>query len=491
MKKFVFSICLSLFIFIGFQTVSAQSGTCGTNVQYTIIGNTISFMKGNGSGNPVWSSGCTDVFKNDSSITKVEVNDKIWLPENSGFMFYDCIYVQEMNLSKMDCSNVTYMNSMFLDCSSLADLDVSGWNTSNVIYMNRMFYNCSSLTSLDVSAWDTSNVTRMDFMFANCSSLIHLDVSNWNTSNVTEMEEMFTDCSSLIRLDVSNWNTSNVTMMEAMFAGCSSLIRLDLSGWDTSTVWNMRSMFEDCSSLTNLDVSSWDTSKVTNMSTLFEDCSSLTNLDVSNWDTSNVTMMDFMFRNCSSLCSLDMSNWDTSNVIGLTYIFSYCSSLSTITLGENTLKKNIFTSLPIYSENWTYIRHARNASTQLPLGTSKSGQDLFEAYNAGTMAGTWTSFDLTPPSSFDIKLPGALVTIASEAFAGGTFGTVLIPDGVKTIRQKAFANCANLNWIDIPASVTNIADNAFEGSKGLVIYCPAGSEAAKFAARNDIYYIVK
>ena len=253
----------------------------------------------------------------------------------------------------------------------------------------------------------------------------------------------------------------------------------------------MENMFCDCSSLSSLDVSGWDTSNVTGMSDMFSGCSSLTSLNVSDWDTSNVTNMSYMFYYCRSLTNLDVSGWNTSNVTNMTAMFYSCDSLSTITLGKNTLKQSIFTYLPNYSENWTYIRHAGNAGTQLPLGTVKSGQDLFAAYNAGTMAGTWTSFDLTPTSNFDIKLPGALVTIASEAFAGGTFGTVLIPDGVKTIGQKAFANCANLNWIDIPASVTNIADNAFEGSKGLVIYCPAGSEAAKFAARNDIYYIVK
>ena len=183
------------------------------------------------------------------------------------------------------------------------------------------------------------------------------------------------------------------------------------------------------------------------------------------------------------------SAWDTSNVTNMDGMFAGCDSLSIITLGNNTLKQNIFTSLPNYSENWTYIRQAGNAGTQLPLGTVKTGNALFAAYDAGPMAGTWTSFDLTPPSSFDIKLPGALVVIASEAFAGGTFSTVMIPEGVVMIGQRAFAD-SNLKQINIPASVTSIANDAFEGTSGLVIYCPAGSEAAKFAARNDIYYIV-
>ena len=92
--------------------------------------------------------------------------------------------------------------------------------------------------------------------------------------------------------------------------------------------------------------------------------------------------------------------------------------------------------------------------------------------------------------TIDIKLPASLVTIESEAFAGGKFSTVTIPEGVITIGERAFAD-SNLKQIDIPASVTSIAEDAFEGTKGLVIYCPAGSEAENFADRNDIYYIVQ
>uniref|UniRef100_UPI00376FE7A9 BspA family leucine-rich repeat surface protein n=1 Tax=Enterococcus faecium TaxID=1352 RepID=UPI00376FE7A9 len=42
-----------------------------------------------------------------------------------------------------------------------------------------------SLTTMDLSNLDTSNVTNMESIFNSCSGLTSLDVSNWDTSNVT------------------------------------------------------------------------------------------------------------------------------------------------------------------------------------------------------------------------------------------------------------------------------------------------------------------
>ena len=312
-KKMLFVvILLMLFPFIPYHLMGAeaQQGTCGTNVKYTITGNTINFSK------------------EDPAVTVVNINDSIKAPANDSHLFHNYSYIQEMYLSKLDVSDMTSMWSTFKGCSSLVSLDVSGWNTSNVTNMMYMFEDCSLLKSLDVSGWNTSNVTNMMFMFHECSALTSLDVSGWNTSNVTNMLGMFYDCSSLTSLDVSRWDTSNVTDMSFVFSGCSSLTSLDVSRWDTSNVTDMSSVFSSCSSLTSLDVSGWKTSNVTDMSSMFWECP-LTSLDVSRWDTSNVTDMGAMFTN-SSLTSLDVSGWDTSNVTDMSWMFYECSSLTSL-----------------------------------------------------------------------------------------------------------------------------------------------------------------
>ena len=60
---------------------------------------------------------------------------------------------------------VTNCSKMFYNCSFIESIDLSNFNSSNVIEMIGMFYLCSSLKSLDLSNFDTSNVYDMTGMF--------------------------------------------------------------------------------------------------------------------------------------------------------------------------------------------------------------------------------------------------------------------------------------------------------------------------------------
>ncbi len=180
------------------------------------------------------------------------------------------------------------------------------------------------LTTVDLSNLDTSNYTNMNSMFQDCMSLTSLDVSNFNTNKVTTMSSMFKDCISLTSLDVSGFDTSKVDMMTSMFQDCKSLTSLDLSKFNTSNVTMMTGMFNSCSSLTSLDLSNFDTSKVISMNNMFQGCSSLTSLDLSNFDTSNVEFMMSMFNGCFKLSNLKLgTNWASNSSIS-SFDLSYC-----------------------------------------------------------------------------------------------------------------------------------------------------------------------
>ena len=205
------------------------------------------------------------------------------------------------------------MIGYFVGFYEMTSIDLSALDTSEVTYMNSMFDSCGSLTSLDVSKFDTSQVTNMSAMFANCRSLTNLDLRSFDTSKVTDMSYMFENCSSLTSLDVRNFDTSNVTDMSAMFANCSSLTSLDVSNFDTSQATDMRYMFSECSSLTSLDVSKFDTSNVTNMYGMFKSCSRLTSLDLRSFDISKVTSMYAMFCNCPAWDTVDQTKFPNAN----------------------------------------------------------------------------------------------------------------------------------------------------------------------------------
>ena len=181
-------------------------------------------------------------------------------------------------------------------------------SVGGITSMSYWFESCRNLANVDISKIDTSNIRNMSDMFSNCPKLTNLNLSNLNTSNVTNMSGMFDSCSNLTSLKLSSFNTSNVTNMNRMFAACSNLTSLDLSKFNTSNVTDMSGMFNYCLKLTSLDLSKFNTSKVTNMSYMFYCCLKLTILDVSSLDTSKVTDMSSMFRKCSNLKAINLRN---------------------------------------------------------------------------------------------------------------------------------------------------------------------------------------
>ena len=65
---------------------------------------------------------------------------------------------------------------------------------------------------------------------------------------------------------------------------------------------------------------------------------------------------------------------------------------------------------------------------------------------------------------------------------------VVIPDGVISIRQYAFAYCKSLESITIPDSVTSIENSVFYRCEILMIHCYKNSYAEEYAKKNNIPY---
>ena len=83
-------------------------------------------------------------------------------------------------------------------------------------------------------------------------------------------------------------------------------------------------------------------------------------------------------------------------------------------------------------------------------------------------------------------LPESLTEIAEEAFAGSRVACVECPQGLKTIGKRAFADCDILVRISLGSGVQSIAEDAFEGCENVVILAPEGSYAARWAKEKGI-----
>lgn len=76
-------------------------------------------------------------------------------------------------------------------------------------------------------------------------------------------------------------------------------------------------------------------------------------------------------------------------------------------------------------------------------------------------------------------LPANIKTIGADSFANTKFKQLFIPKGAKSIESGAFSACGSLRYIQIPDSVSFIADDAFTGCSNLTVFCNSGSYAAK------------
>ncbi len=241
--------------------------------------------------------------------------DKIYMNQNSAFLFYNFSSLTSLDLSYFDTSKVKSIYWIFKNLKSIQTLDVSHFDTSNVTNMEDVFSGCKLLKSIDVSNFNTSKVTNMRGVFYNLYKVTSIDVSHFDTSNVINMIGTFAGISNITSLDLSSFNTSNVTNMYNMFSYCSRLEELDLSNFDTSNVTTMAQMFEGLQSLKKINLSNFDTSKVTNTVQMFAFDKELTEIDLSSFDTSNVTLMGGMFEYTRKVKVIYVSDgWNTSKL---------------------------------------------------------------------------------------------------------------------------------------------------------------------------------
>lgn len=209
--------------------------------------------------------------------------------------------------------------------------DISHLDTSNFTSMDSMFRNCYLLTELDVSHFDTSKVTNMSDMFKGCSSLTSLNVSGFDTSKVTNMNEVFSR-SGVQKLDLRGWNVENVLTMGDMFLGCTSLATINLTEWNAIKCTYMGRMFDYCLAIQN----------IYGLSTLVKAaCQEMPSflmlpdidLDLSGWDTSGLKRLNLAFYR-SSLKTIDCSG-DGWNNVNVSNVYRFLEGVNKFKLGKN------------------------------------------------------------------------------------------------------------------------------------------------------------
>ena len=85
---------------------------------------------------------------------------------------------------------------------------------------------CKSLVNIDLSKIDTSEVRDMSEMFSGCESVAYIDISKFNIGKVERHKDMFKGCKKLrvIKADEGNYDIGfNYNERDSVYTGCENL----------------------------------------------------------------------------------------------------------------------------------------------------------------------------------------------------------------------------------------------------------------------------
>lgn len=260
-----------------------------------------------------------------------------------------------------------------------------------------------------------------------------------------------------------------VTMAEGVetigsyaFLGCTSLKNIELP----KTVQAIDEYtFRSCEALESIDLS--HIRSIGDSAFLY--CSALESVTLS---SELETLSDWAFAQCSALESISFENVTKLREIG-NYAFTGCSMLRSIDIPEGVERVGILafyecTRLADISVPSTLTSADYAAFNYTPW--YQESTDDYMIVGDGVLIKCAVHPSRIDLSDKNIKTIGGTVFWNAE-FNGesaeygykyaSTLESIVIPDGVREIGTSAFAGCYALESVTLPASVTKIADNAF------------------------------
>ncbi|MDR1674279.1 MAG: leucine-rich repeat protein [Oscillospiraceae bacterium] len=293
----------------------------------------------------------------------------------------------------------------------------------------------------------------------------------------------FSTCSYLTDIELPD---SVKTIGHAAFANSSSLKELNFPDSVTSLGHNM------CINCTSLQSVSLPAALESIGNRAFESCIKLTEIE---FPETLVSIGDSGFYSCKLLTAAPLPS--SLQSLGA-QAFQECASLKEMTIpaGITEIKDYTFSNCPGLTSlkfpdtltkigNYAFQFASSLKQVSLPDSLGSIGKSVF--YNTGLEK---------------IVIPKGVTSISEYAFANNrSLTSVKLPDGLETVGNYAFYSCEQLKNITVPDSVTDIGDYALgyvyknrngiassETVPGYVIYANEGTYGEIYAWDNDIDY---
>ncbi|MCF0259786.1 MAG: BspA family leucine-rich repeat surface protein [Erysipelotrichaceae bacterium] len=258
-------------------------------------------------------------------VVPTNQNNKLFLPEDSSFLFSCLTSLTEIDTDKFDTTFVTSMFAMFESCTSLKKIDLSGFHTRNVTNMRYLFSNCDSLTAVKVSSFDRCCIEEDETTFYHCSGnpkLVpfwlespedtdsaprnkDLDAESANSNEQTETNQKTEQSENTETNLIPVYITASGTAGTGWHLDQTNVLYFDAGELNRDDGWK-----EFASSIREIRViPNKEFSKLilpADCEKLFEGLSSLTYMESARIDASQITSMTDMLNGCTSLKSLDL-----------------------------------------------------------------------------------------------------------------------------------------------------------------------------------------
>ncbi len=355
------------------------------------------------------------------------------------------------------------------------------------------FYECSALT-----VQLPSSITRIGkFAFAHCTNLKYLTIPE---KVKTIRRFAFFDCSSLANVYVDENNTSFTSLGGVLF-------NKDLTSVLLYPEQHEGQSYTLPDTVTTIGEYAFDSAKIQtidlpdSLTTIEERAFSRSKLQNCVLPEGVISIGKNAFEECNYIQSIVIPS--TVESIG-SEAFSRCAKLETAVLPYN------LQTIP--SELFLLCKSLKSVSIHASLKAIEDSafyrcDSLTDIYFSGTEE-EWSAVQISRDDgenvrvkkasihflsiiapSPDLIIPHSVKEIEEEAFTGGNFTCVQIPDTTRNIGKNAFSSCWNLRYVIILNDDINIAADAFNGLQHLTIYARKGSNAEEYASLHGYGFV--
>ena len=441
----------------------------------------------------------SSAFQNCTGLTELTIGSG--LTRLNDYAFSGCTGLTSIVIP----GNVTELgNYVFSGCTGLTSLRLPDGLTA---MGNGVFNGCPSLTSLQL-ADDNPYFSTVDGLLydGDRKTLLYCPVGKDSVSLPDGLETIgasaFSGCSLLTEIQIPATVTS---IGASAFSGCTGLQEIVIpegitriegytfrgcSGLNSVTLPQNLEMigyyaFGECTALTEIDL---PRSATTIEGSAFSRCSSLSSINI---PKGTETISDYLFYMCDSLRSIVVpegvrtieSGAFESCGLKTVYLPGSLSDLDNSAFSGCELETVYFGGSESQWENLTYVDWDMGEENELDGVNVIYNYVVEEEPVASGGCGENLTWKLYEDGTFVVSGSGQMDAYSSDARAPwdeyrDDIAYVRIEDGAESIGAYAFADCGNLEGIEIPASVSSIGANAFSGctSLGSVIY--SGSAGA-------------